>query len=409
MAEKYVDRLLESVLAHLSEYSGVPSLRERLPSVEVGNAFHACPRHKFLPGCEAIGDDLSIAHSAASGRNSRLDLVYTDQSLGYEDLENPDGSTSNSKPSVNYWILYHLQLALGLKVLEIGAGGGWLAALVSHLVGPGGTVVGLEVDPSLAEIGMRNVERVGFENVTILAGDGLEAIPGDDLFDRIVLTTSVPTVPRLLIERLAEGGILIAPVAMRTGTDLLFKFVKSRGRLESQAFFPTVFVPARDRNGTPRVNRETVVDLENLPEWRRIQSREVGRRPMWMQSASERDFVHRAFHFRMFLAISDRDFVDFQLGSSFRSFGLLDRTHSGIVVCRWPLLLAYGDSELFERFVRAYEVWTNLGMPPYEVWRLSIYQSGAVQPEAGDGVVIEKGEEVDLVWDLDRGNMELPA
>jgi protein-L-isoaspartate(D-aspartate) O-methyltransferase len=322
--------------------------------------------------------------------------------LGYEDLENPDGSTSNSKPSVNYWILYHLQLTAGLKVLEIGAGGGWLAALISHMVGPGGTVVGLEVDRSLAEIGMRNVERNGYENVTILAGDGLETIPDDGLFDRIVLTTSIPTVPRLLIERLAEGGILIAPVAMRTGTDLLFKFVKCRGHLESRAFFPTVFVPAREGNGTLRVNRGAVVNLESLPAWRRMESREVGRRPMWMQSANERDFVRQAFHFRTFLAISDRDFVDFELGSSFRSFGLLDKTHSGIVVCRWPLVLGYGDSEAFDRFVSAYEAWTNLGMPPYDVWRLSVYQSGSVRPEAGDVVVIEKGEEVDLAWGVDH-------
>ena len=103
----------------------------------------------------------------------------------------------------------------GQKVLEVGSGTGYQAALISELVSPGGLVYGIERHDILAEFGMMNLERTGYsDRVLVIAGDGTLGWPDNEVppFDRIVITAAGPQIPQPLINQLKIGGKLFMPL-----------------------------------------------------------------------------------------------------------------------------------------------------------------------------------------------------
>ena len=95
------------------------------------------------------------------------------------------------------------------KVLEVGAGSGYMAALLAHRAQ---RVVSLEIDPELARLARANLQKAGITNVEVREADGARGLPGEGPFDLIVLSGSVAEVPRVLLEQLKVGGRLAAVV-----------------------------------------------------------------------------------------------------------------------------------------------------------------------------------------------------
>ena len=100
----------------------------------------------------------------------------------------------------------------GQKILEIGAGSGYHAAIVSHLVGENGHVYTIERFENLAKIAQENLENAGIANVTVEVGDGSEGLEKYEPYDRIYVTCAAPSVPQPLINQLRESGKLLIPV-----------------------------------------------------------------------------------------------------------------------------------------------------------------------------------------------------
>jgi protein-L-isoaspartate(D-aspartate) O-methyltransferase len=120
-----------------------------------------------------------------------------------------------SAPHMCVLILSYGDFKPGQKVLEVGSGTGYQAALISELVMPGGFVYGIERHDQLAEFGMKNLEKTGYsDRVLVIAGDGTLGWPEPDVppFDRIVLTAAGPQIPPPLIEQLEIGGKLFMPL-----------------------------------------------------------------------------------------------------------------------------------------------------------------------------------------------------
>jgi len=146
-----------------------------------------------------------------------------------------------------------LELAPGLKVLEVGAGSGWHAATVAEVVAPSdapketwGHVWTIEIVPELAAMAKRNVEANGFaERVTVLHGDGSLGYPPEAPYDRILVTAAAPDVPRPLLDQLADGGVLLLPVGSIGFFQTLVRVRKRGGRLEMEDLGGVSFVPLR--------------------------------------------------------------------------------------------------------------------------------------------------------------------
>ncbi len=161
--------------------------------------------------------------------------------LAYEDYPLPIGEKQTiSQPYVVALMTEKLALRKNNKVLEIGTGSGYQAAILSSIVDE---VYTIEIVPSLAHQAAQRLKDHGFVNVQVRAGDGFLGWPEAAPFDAIIITCAPPEVPEPLIEQLAEGGRLIVPL----GDDfqMLTLFKKVEGQLEKTSIIPVRFVPMK--------------------------------------------------------------------------------------------------------------------------------------------------------------------
>jgi protein-L-isoaspartate(D-aspartate) O-methyltransferase len=158
-------------------------------------------------------------------------------------LRIPCGQTT-SQPSLIALILQHLRLDGTERVLEVGTGLGYQAALLSELVVEVWTI---EFFPALAEQARRNLR--DRPNVQVVSGDGNAGLPEHAPYDAVLLAAATPTVPPALVEQLAEGGRLIAPVGVG-GDERLVRWVRRGGRLTDRTDLGGVrYVPLLSREG----------------------------------------------------------------------------------------------------------------------------------------------------------------
>ena len=133
-----------------------------------------------------------------------------------------------------------LQLEPGNRVLEIGTGSGYQAAVLSLLVR---SVYSIERVPQLADSATALLRRLGFSNIFVRAGDGFRGWPEEAPFDRIVLTAAPLHIPGELVRQLAARGRIVAPVGQHDRQDLVVIEKNESGALDERAVFPVSFVP----------------------------------------------------------------------------------------------------------------------------------------------------------------------
>ncbi|MEM3825534.1 MAG: protein-L-isoaspartate O-methyltransferase [Candidatus Bathyarchaeia archaeon] len=151
-----------------------------------------------------------------------------------------------------------LQLEVGHKVLEVGAGSGWHAATIAEIVAPGeaprsewGHVYTVEIVQGLADFARRNIMNAGYgDRVTIICADGSMGYPDRAPYDRILVTAAAPTIPRPLIEQLKNGGIMLIPVgSVHLFQNLIKVTKKADGKLVEENLGGVAFVPLTGRYG----------------------------------------------------------------------------------------------------------------------------------------------------------------
>jgi protein-L-isoaspartate(D-aspartate) O-methyltransferase len=183
-------------------------------------AFRAVPRHAFVPGVS-------------------LEQAYSDHPLaiGHEQ--------TISQPYMVAWVLESLRLRETDRVLEIGTGSGYEAALLSCLAGE---VYSMERIEPLAEAARERLDRLGYGGVRILIGDGTDGWSEAAPYDAIVVSAAGPDVPAPLIEQLAQHGRLIMPVG-EMELQKLTLVRKEREGIVSSVLGTCVFVPLVGRYG----------------------------------------------------------------------------------------------------------------------------------------------------------------
>lgn len=178
------------------------------------------PRHEFVPA-------------------SIRDIAYTDQALAIG-----HGQTI-SQPYIVALMCQLLEVESHHRVFEVGAGSGYQAALLGQIAAE---VYSVDLVPELVDAAARLVERLGYENVHIIAGDGTLGLPEKAPFDRIIVAAAAPDIPPPLIDQLAPGGRLIAPVGDRLLQRLVVLTRTAEG-VQSRNSIGCVFVPLLGRHG----------------------------------------------------------------------------------------------------------------------------------------------------------------
>jgi protein-L-isoaspartate(D-aspartate) O-methyltransferase len=167
--------------------------------------------------------------------------LFVDGSIerAYRDRPLPIGwGQTISQPSIVALMSELLNLGGTERVLEIGTGSGYQAAVLAHLAAH---VDSIEIIPALAEAARSRLKTLGFANVDVRIGDGNLGWPERAPFDRILLTAAPPSVPNRLLDQLADGGVLVAPVGPEDGQRLV-RWRKRAGALVED-LGRVVFVP----------------------------------------------------------------------------------------------------------------------------------------------------------------------
>lgn len=146
-----------------------------------------------------------------------------------------------SQPFVVAYMTERLALGKQHRVLEIGTGSGYQAAVLSRLAKD---VLTVERYRKLADAARAKIERLGYHNVEVMLGDGLDLPPNIGPFDRIIVTAAVEQIPDNLIERLEVGGVLIAPVGPHQGVQTLIQLNRTNAGVERKELVEVRFVPA---------------------------------------------------------------------------------------------------------------------------------------------------------------------
>ena len=204
----------------------------------------------YIKGKEMAGAMLKVP------REEFMDPAYIEYAYNDQPFPIPgDGRQTISAPYM-YPIFYEaLEIKEGDKVLEIGAGSGYGAALAKELVGPSGKVVAIEINEVTCEFARSNLQRTGYTDIILVLGDGSLGHESEAPYDRICVTASCPEVPPPLIEQLKAPGMLIAPVGPESslwGQDLVLLSKDEKGKISRDILMKVVYVPLLGRYGWRR-------------------------------------------------------------------------------------------------------------------------------------------------------------
>jgi protein-L-isoaspartate(D-aspartate) O-methyltransferase len=188
------------------------------------DAMRRVPRHLFIPGAP-------------------LDEAYGNWPV-------PIGSGQTiSQPAVVAEMTEALELQGNERVLEIGTGSGYQAAILSVLVRE---VYTIEIVRELGERAQKRLHDLGYANVRVRVGDGYAGWPEAAPFDRIIVTAAPPEIPQALLDQLAEGGVLVAPIGEHQKTQWLVRVRKKDGKLTREKLDVVRFVPMVPSRRPPR-------------------------------------------------------------------------------------------------------------------------------------------------------------
>lgn len=198
-------------------------IRKRgIRSPRVLSALECVPRHLFVP------EEL-LAHA------------YEDRALKIA------GGQTISQPYMVAAMTEYLELEGGERVLEVGTGSGYQAAVLAELASE---VVTIERDEPLAASARERLSSFGYRNIRVILGDGTLGSPPDAPFGAALVAAAAPAVPPPLFEQLTEGGRLVIPVG-DAEKQMLLRIRKKEGKVAEEKLFVCQFVPLRGRYGWP--------------------------------------------------------------------------------------------------------------------------------------------------------------
>jgi protein-L-isoaspartate(D-aspartate) O-methyltransferase len=376
------DQRLRSKLARVLRKNG--SIR----SEHVEEAFASIPRHLFVP-------------------DKPLKQVYSDQAFP---TLREDGTpiTSSSQPSIMAIMLEQLELSPGQRVLEIGAGTGYNAALLSHLVGPRGRVTSIDINAEVAKGARAHLRAAGVRGVRVVTGDGGFGWPDGAPYDRIIATASCWQIPGTWCDQLVEGGLLVLPFRLNGAHVVLAlkrqgdQFVSTRA--SGGGFMPLLgaFSPARTfaRFENVRIMADYELTKRDRSELAAVLA---SGRPARVTYPRFRDARNTPLHY---LILQDRPVVMMDSGSQALPFALIASPRSAVAI-PWfrperGRVKLFGSNEALDLLRDGLARWQAAGRPDARDLRMTVSKSiarlGPLPHRSGERWRFRRGAHVYEVW-----------
>ncbi|HEX3589959.1 MAG TPA: methyltransferase, FxLD system [Pseudonocardiaceae bacterium] len=197
----------------------------------VTDALRTVPRHLFLPGLPP-------------------ESVYVDEAIVTKRDDDGQPISSSSQPAIMALMLDQLALSPGARVLEIGAGTGYNAALLAHLVGDEGHVVSVDIDQDVVDQARLNLTRAGYR-VQVECVDGAGGFAGQAPYDRVIATVGVWDLAPAWLDQLADGGRIVVPLDLN-GVHYSVAFERADGHWRSRSVIICGFMPMRGELAGPQ-------------------------------------------------------------------------------------------------------------------------------------------------------------
>ena len=338
-----------------------------ITSQAVRLAFEEVPRHLFVPGAD-------------------ITTAYSDEPI-FIRWEEGVPISSSSQPKMMALMVEQLGVEPGSRVLEIGAGTGYNAAILAHVAGAKGSIITMDIDQDIVDEALENVSSTGYDRVRVVSGDGYEGFPEGQPYDRIIATVGAYDVSPHWVDQLKEDGVMVVPLWFK-GFSLSVALEKRDGELRGLSATPCLFIPLRGTGqptegffpvGDPLdedLNMSIGLD-QDAPAFRQDLRR------LFSQDVTLRDAgrsLDGQFHHQdissglvMSLTVDPRVFILYSasLSTPFREFGYglidLDNMSSAVVSASIPEQVAvYGNDTAYRRLVDMLDQWDHLGRPPIE-------------------------------------------
>jgi protein-L-isoaspartate(D-aspartate) O-methyltransferase len=216
--------LREALVSHLQR-TGV------LHFSSAATAMRAVPRHRFIP--------------AAS-----LDEAYADRAIAIK-MRGDEIVSSISQPGMIAQMLELLDAAAGDRVLEVGTGSGYNAALLAEIVGPNGSVTTIDLDGELVDRARALLCDCGYANIDVVAADGVREVVERERYDRIIVTARTDDVADAWWQGLQQGARLVVPLRLEGVGEYAVGFVRRGSRLISVGAHPCAFIALRSEVAAP--------------------------------------------------------------------------------------------------------------------------------------------------------------
>ncbi len=336
-------------------------------------------RHRFLRGFSrwepATSRPVPVEFDPAQPSEEALAIIYSDQALG---TRFRDGlpSSSSSQPSIMADMLEAFELEPGMRVLEIGTGTGYNAALLAEIVGSRGSVVTQDIDEEIAAEAEAALRAMGYGSVRVVARDGAEGVPEDAPFDRILVTVGCPDLSFRWQEQLTEQGRIVVPLE-HAGLHPLVTLTKGNEGLEGRFFAWTAFIPIRgllhQEPPWPAVfvREQKTGAAQELPAWDGFG---IGTPiPGWGIPRDVMDFF-------LFLALTDQRAAALPpppsaIGDRWE-VGLMDS--SGSALAGSGGIRASGNEDHLSDLMRHHDSWEAAERPAIEDWHISFTSRNTV-------------------------------
>ena len=216
-------------------------------------AFRATPRHRFLDRVfqyQRKQDRWREVVTCTPGPEE-VRLLYSDRALitRLSRTRPPAPISSSSQPSLMAQMLEDLQLEAGQRVLEVGAGTGYNAALLAHRVGPG-LVTSLDVDREVLAEAEEHLRAFPERRVEVRHADGRLGYPGAAPYDRIMVTAATPDLEPAWLGQLVEGGLVLAPLVLAPGLAYVARGTAAGGVFHGRLTRAAYFMPLRAEGGS---------------------------------------------------------------------------------------------------------------------------------------------------------------
>jgi protein-L-isoaspartate(D-aspartate) O-methyltransferase len=313
------------------------------------------PRHLFLERF-FTGDEENgwspVEHDPAHPRPEQLEMIYSEVAL-ITRLDGNSPTSSTSQPPLVADMLKLLELGPGMRVLEIGTGAGYNAALTAEVVGDPTLVVTIDIQQDVIDDAQRSLARAGYASVTALCRDGFEGAPEAAPFDRIVATVGCPDISPQWVTQLAASGFMLIPLR-HAGANPLVRVWREDGEVVGRVVGFSGFMAIQGKLWDER--------YFDLSRPRPDETEEE--RPVWTELAygdtdeSKREAGKLRLAFWFFLGLRDHRTRLFRW---FSSFGLEDELTGR--TARFETDRLVGNSDLLDELEAHYREWRSLNAP----------------------------------------------